>query len=461
MLAAGVPAQTAAKAPVSDPLHQFSNSLEDLIRKVSPSVVQISVTGYGPLDESGQSETGLVIGKQRSIGSGVILDPDGYILTNAHVVKGAQTVQVIVPGTPGQGTPAESLSPSAGRTFDARIVGVTSDFDLALLKIEAKGLPALPLANYEKLRQGQIVLALGSPEGLRNSVTMGVVSAVARQPDPDSPMIYIQTDAPINPGNSGGPLVNVDGEVVGIDTFIVTQSGGNEGLGFAIPSAAVSEAVPQLRKYGHIHKGGIGVTVQTITPALAAGLSLPRSSGVMVSDVEPGGPAAKAGLQTQDILVSADGREVDNLPMFGFYLLMHKGGETVKISVLRGTDTLSFDVPVVEQPHNVDRLADNVDPAKNLIGRLGILGIEIDSKIVPLLPDLRNPSGVIVAAKTAGAGGEYVPLEVGDVIHAINETPVSTLANLRDALKQLQPGASVALQVERDGHLTYISFQLD
>src|SRR5205823_10427374 len=160
-------------------------------------------------------------------------------------------------------------------TVEARIIGSDPEIDLALLKIEVKGLQTLPIGDYSKLRQGEVVFAFGSPEGLQDSVTMGVVSAAARQPDPDSPMVFIQTDAPINPGSSGGPLVNVDGELVGINTFILTEGGGNEGLGFAIPSATIAFAYPQLRKYGHVHRGETGLALQAITPGLAAGLKLP------------------------------------------------------------------------------------------------------------------------------------------------------------------------------------------
>ena len=189
--------------------------------------------------------------------------------------------------TPTATGPVRSLAVEASQTVDARIVGTASDIDLALLKVDVTGLRALPFANYDAIRQGELVFAFGSPEGLRNSVTMGVVSSVARQPDPDSATIYIQTDAPINPGNSGGPLVNVDGELVGLNTFILSESGGSQGLGFAIPSSIVASAYPQLRKYGHLHRGLLGFSMQAITPALAAGLGLPRTSGVMVSDVMP------------------------------------------------------------------------------------------------------------------------------------------------------------------------------
>jgi len=162
---------------------------------------------------------------------------------------------------------------------EARIVGSDSDLDLALLKVDVKGLRPLPLGDYNKLRQGELVLALGSPEGLQGSATMGVVSAAARQPDSDSPMVYVQSDAPINPGSSGGPLINVDGELVGINTFILTQGGGNEGLGFAIPSAVVAFAYPQLRKYGHVHRGEIGIAVQAITPTLGRRSQAPHRMG--------------------------------------------------------------------------------------------------------------------------------------------------------------------------------------
>jgi serine protease Do len=205
------------------------------------------------------------IGRQHVTGSGVILDPDGYIITNAHVLAGAQRDRVVL--SPLSGGSPEAVLTSFTRDLDAKIVGQDKDMDLALLKIDAAGLPSLPLGDYGKLRQGQVVLAFGSPEGLENSVTMGVISSVARQANPSRPMIYVQTDAPINPGNSGGPLVDVDGNVVGINTFIMTQGGmGSEGLGFAIPCAVVKFAYPQLKEHGHVHRGHIGAAVQAITP---------------------------------------------------------------------------------------------------------------------------------------------------------------------------------------------------
>jgi serine protease Do len=452
-------AQTATPKVESDPLHQLNNSVRALVRRVTPSVVQVLVTGYGPV-ESSRGETNLVLGKQQSIGSGVIVDPDGYIITNAHVLRGAHRVQVNIPPAANNETLDGSLGGGRGRTVEAHIVGLDTDIDLALLKIEAKGLSALPLGDYNKLRQGEVVFAFGSPEGLQDSVTMGVVSAAARQRDPDSPMVYVQTDAPINPGNSGGPLVNVDGELVGINTFILTEGGGNEGLGFAIPSATVAFAYPQLRRYGHVHRGETGIAVQAITPQLAAGLKLPSDRGVIVSDVAPGSPADTAGLKVLDIITSIDGRPADNLPSLGTRLFMRRGGESIKLGILRGSERLTFDVTVVELPHDFDRLADLADPDKSLVSKLGIVGVEIDPKIAATLPGLRMSSGVIVAAKAADSSVD-TSLTEGDVIHAINGAHVETMAALRSSLDRLPSNTPVVLQIEREGRFMFVSFELD
>lgn len=458
-IAAQTSSQPASNKTDSNPLRQFNNSVRELVKRVTPSVVQVMVTGYGPVEASPGS-TSLVLGRQQSIGSGVIVDPEGYIVTNAHVVRGAHRVQVNISAATNDESPDQSLVSARGRTVEARIVGSDSELDLALLKVEAKGLRALPLSDYNNLRQGDVVFAFGSPEGLKDSVTMGVVSAAARQPDPDNPMVFVQSDAPINPGSSGGPLVSVDGEVVGINTFILTAGGGNEGLGFAIPSAIVAFAYPQLRKYGHVHRGETGMAVQAVTPSLAAGLHLPIDSGVVISDVEPGSPADIAGLKIQDIIISIDGRPADNLPALGTPLFMRSGGERVKLGVQRGSEKLSFDVLVVEPPHDVDRLAGLADPVKNMVSKLGIVGVEINSRIAPSLPGLRITSGVIVAAKAAESNSD-VSLAAGDVIHAINGAPVETIAGLRSALDGMSPATPVVLQIERDGKLMFIAFKID
>ena len=452
--------QTPQSAHVPDALHQLNDSVEALVQRVSPSVVQILVSGYSSTEDTGQGQMSVVIGKQRTIGSGVIVDPEGYIVTNAHVVKGAEKIEVIVPPPPVTDKTGDTTEAGREQTYDARIVGVARQLDLAVIKIEAHKLSALPIRKAVLPRQGEMVFAFGSPEGLRNSVTMGVVSAVARQPDPDSPLVYVQTDTPINPGNSGGPLVDADGELVGINTFILSSSGGNQGLGFAIPAGVVAYAYPQLVKYGHIHTPEIGAVLQSITPELAAGLHLPRDFGLIVSDVVPGGPADRAGLRIQDIIVRVDGAPTGSLPVFSQSLYMHGSGEHAKLEVLRGSARLQLDVSLVERPHKVDSLLDSVDPVKNLVSRLGILGIELNPDLAHSLPDLRIPSGVIVAAKTSGAGIGEVPLQTGDVIHGLNGTTVTSMADLRGGLAKLAPGDAVVLLIERYGQLIYVSFML-
>ena len=282
-------AQTAAP-----PLADLSRSLQELSAKVSPSVVQIFVTGYAAPDEENRVATGEPQ-LERSSGSGVIVDPDGYIVTNAHVVENATRVEVELPFDATGGAPGRSILKRRGR-----IGGRAGRGDRSRDRHRGRqGRGARSAgAAVRRLRcaaPGQLVLAFGSPLGLDSSVTMGVVSAVARQLTPDDPMIYIQTDAPINPGNSGGALVDTEGRLVGINTLIYTQSGGSEGIGFAAPSNIVRNVFAQIRKYGRVRRGEIGVSTQTITPLMAEALGLTFDAGVMLADVTPGGPAAKAG----------------------------------------------------------------------------------------------------------------------------------------------------------------------
>ena len=455
-LAATTSAQTSNRNHDFDALHQFNSAVRKLVSQVTPSVVQVVATGYGPV-ESSSGENSALVGIQQKIGSGVIIDPDGYVVTNAHVISGAQHVRVSVPIVATTESTADPII-SRSRMVDARVVGADDDIDLAVLKIEATGLSALRLADYNKLRQGDFVLAFGSPQGLQDSVTMGVVSTPARQLDPDSPVVYVQSDAPTNPGNSGGPLVNVDGELVGINTFIFSQSGGNEGLGFAIPSAIVAYAYPQLRKYGHLHRGETGIGVQAITPELAAGLKLSTDSGVIISDVMPESPAERAGVKVQDILKTIDGYPVDNLPAVGTRLFMRSGGDQLKLGVLRGSTRLNLVVPVVELQTDLDSLATVVQANQSPVSQLGVVVLDIDPMMAKKFP-LRIGSGVLVAARAIDSDAD-VPLQAGDVIHTINGASVKTSAELRNVLSHTSPNSPLVLQIERSGKLMYIAFKL-
>jgi serine protease Do len=368
-------------------------------------------------------------------------------------------VQVALPSGPADGSIAGALA-SRITVVPARIIGVSSEIDLALLKVDGVKLTALSLANYRNVRQGETVFAFGSPQGLRNSVTHGIISAVARQTDPDSPLVYIQTDAPINPGNSGGPLVNTNGEVVGVNTFILSESGGAEGLGFAIPCGVLQVVYQQLRNYGHLHRPEIGVQLQTISPEMAQGLKLSRNYGVVISDVVPGGPAEAAGLRIGDILLTVDGRNADNLPYVSFHMLSRSAGEKIHFEVLRGTMQIGFDITLKERPHEMDQVSSLADPEKNLVPQLGILAVEIDKNIASMIQDLRDPYGIIVAARAAGAAGE-IPLTAGDVIRTFNGEPITTLDRLRAALQALPPNAPIVLQIQRDGKLQFVTFSLE
>jgi serine protease Do len=288
-----------------------------------------------------------------------------------------------------------------------------------------------------------------------------MISAVARQTDPDSPLIYIQTDAPINPGNSGGPLVNTRGEVVGVNTFILSNSGGNEGLGFAIPCATARTVFHQLTKYGQLRRQEVGMSVQTITHTMAASLNLTREFGVIVSDVWPGGPAEAAGMKIGDILVSIDDAAADNVPTVNYMFRLRDTPDPVKIVVLRGDTQRTFMVKAVEEKSDLDTITDrNADPQANLVPELGIMGLELDANIAAQAKGLRDLWGVIVLARAAGAGGE-VPLQPRDIIRSLNNQPTVSLRSLRELLKGMKTGAPVTLQIQRDGRLMYVSFTLD
>jgi serine protease Do len=453
--APGEGSPTANESSSTRALAEFNDALEALAAKVSPAVVQILVTGYVPVHEEDRSQTALIV-RQHAVGSGVIVDPNGYIMTNAHVVEGAQRIRVAlpIPGDAGRDVPVGKR-----HILEAKLIGVHKETDLALLKIDDADLPTLPLLS-QRPRVGQLVFAIGSPEGLQNSVTMGVVSAVARQPDPTKAMTYIQTDAPINPGNSGGPLVDMNGSVVGINTFILSEGGGSEGLGFAIPARIVDFVYHSLRKYGHVHRVEIGAAAQEITPTMAEGLHLPQRWGVIIADVTPKGPADAAGLRIQDIVLRADDRRIETLPQLSAALYLHRVDKLLKLEILRGEDRKTLYVPAIEQHDPMDKLLDTADPERSLIPQLGILGIDFDSSLGSEI-SLRIPSGVIVIGRAADLITPETGLQTGDVIHSLNTTPIRSMAALRAAVNELKSGAPVVLQVERADGFTYLSFEME
>jgi serine protease Do len=447
-------AQQAARQS-SEALETLSGAFEQISERVAPAVVQVFTSSFGM---SGERRLAMLT-KQEGTASGVIIDAEGYIVTNAHVVSGARRVQVELPEPPE--TASQALAPRPqGVKLDAEVVGVDAITDLALLKIPRKDLRTLSLGDSDRLKQGQIVLAFGSPLGLRNTVTMGVVSAVARQLSPDDPAVYVQTDAPVNPGNSGGPLVDATGRVVGINTMILSHSGGSEGVGLAIPSNVVRLVTDQLRAHGRVHRGMIGVQLQTVDAVFAKALALPQPWGVIVADVSDDGSAGPAGVQVGDVILSLDGRPVGSVRQFSANLFRHAIDATVSLELLRGADRLALKVQVIERPDDPDRYLSLVDPKKNLVPQLDLLGVDLPDEPTPGQPHRRLDGGILVATLSADAStpDRFLP---GDVIHAVNRTFVLRLADLRDAVADLKDGDAVVVQIERQGQLMYVAFEAD
>ncbi len=447
--------------PAAVSLGELSVSLEGLVNRVRPAVVQIFSTGYVTADDSEASNTAALLSTQRSTGSGIILSDDGFIVTNAHVVQGARRIQVRLSVARVRGGRTPTFEPEV-KLLDAKLIGLDREVDVAVIKIARTGLPHLALGNSDAVRQGELVMAFGNPRGLEGSVSMGIVSSTSRELHPDDFMAYIQTDAPINPGNSGGPLIDALGRVVGINTFILSQSGGSEGLGFAIPSNMVGTVYQQLRKEGHVHRGKIGIYVQSITPALAEGLNLSRDWGVLVGDVAPEGPADKAGVKVGDLVLTLNGRVMRNARQLESYIYRSPMKQQVTLQVQRGQDQLTIDVPVTDSIDDPQRFADMVNPDDNLVPKLGILAIGIDKTLAAMLPDLRNSYGVVVAAGsspadlTSGTG-----LQPGDVIYSVNQAPVATVEALRKKVNEFKPGDEVAMQIERSGRLMFVAVVLE
>jgi serine protease Do len=435
-------------------LGELSAAVEELCDSVSPAVVQIEVQSRAAVGQGDGRRAGFFAEQQVS-GSGVIVDAAGYILTNAHVVAGSRDIDVSVVDTSG---PARKNS---HKHFTARILGADKETDLAVLKIDADNLPILSFRDSDKLRQGQIVFALGSPLGLDNTLTVGYVSATSRQLRPDQPMSYIQTDAPINPGNSGGPLLDQDGRIVGINTMILSQSGGSEGIGFAIPSNVARAVYEQLRKEGHIHRGTIGVVAQDISPLLSQALGLNRHPGVILSDVLPQGAAEAAGLEAGDLVLAIDGKAVNEARQVQAEIAQRAVGDKIALGIQRGGETMQKVVAIVERPKSPLALADLVNGQSNLVRELGILALTLDEKITPSLPETRRLYGVVVAAIPAEFAAINPGLQPGDVIYALNTTTVHSLEELRTALAGMKPGDPVALLTEHDGTLGYVSFAME
>jgi len=383
--------------------------------------------------------------RQRGTGSGVIISPDGYILTNNHVAGDAAEI---------------SVKMSDGREFKARRIGTDPETDLAVIKVNAQNLAYARLGDSDKLEQGEWVIALGSPFGLEQTMTAGIVSATGRslRGAYDN---YIQTDASINPGNSGGPLVNMAGEVVGINTMIFSRSGGSEGIGFSIPSNLASKVYGQLVKNGKVTRGYLGVNLQPLTSAMAKTLGVQATDGALVGDVaNDHSPAAKAGLHSGDVIVEFDGKAVKSPRQLTEVVADTPVGKAVQVKYVRDGRTEATSIRLGERPGaKASERADDSEATQGT-GKLGISIATVTPEVASELKLKISTGAVIQNVQPDGPAAE-AGLRRGDVVHRVNRTPVATADDLTRAIRALKGEKEVVLQVERSGQLSFITVNLE
>jgi serine protease Do len=455
----GAVAQVPQERPSIDPLQALNASLGQLTAKVYPAIVHIRVASYGSSAQYGSEEKSQSLAKQNWFGSGVIVDSEGYIVTALHVVEGERRIRVDLNSTIISTTSDSRVQGQKRRSsIEATLVGSFKDADLAVLKIDARDLPTLSFADSDSLKQGQLVAALGSPEGLRNSLSLGVVSSIAQQIGPDDSVAYIETDAALAPGSSGGPLIDVQGGIVGINVSSVTDEGRQVGLGLAVPSTIVRFAYEQIRQYGCVPRASLGMDIQGITPTLASALRLSLDSGVIVAGVLPGSPAEKASVRAGDVILSFAGIHVKTVPQLTWALLHKRAGERVVLEIVRESQKIELSLTLMGEPPDSGGLAAS-EIEENALNKLGIVGSAF--KRGGIGPHARgSSSGVLVTAKLSGADMQP-ELVVGDVIRSVNGVSVTAVAPLRVMLDNFKPGEAIALQVERKGKLMYVAFEMD
>jgi len=376
--------------------------------------------------------------RQRSLGSGFLIDKDGSILTNNHVVENAQKITVRL---------------ADEREFEAKVVGTDPKTDIALIKIDAKGeLPVISLGDSDRLEVGEWVMAIGNPFGLDHSVTAGIVSAKGRQIGQGPYDNFIQTDASINPGNSGGPLINLKGEVVGINSAIFSRSGGNIGIGFAIPINLAKELVPQLKAKGKVTRGFLGVLIQKVTPEIAESLGLEDARGALVANVSKGGPAEKADVKVGDVIIEFDGRPVQDSGDLPLIVARTTVGKTVSMKVLRDKREVRLSVTVGELKEE-EAVASTT---KN--EQLGMAVQEVTPQIAESL-GLEKAEGVVVTDVQGDGAAAEAGIRRGDVILEVDRKTVRNVADFRRALAKIEKGKSVLLLLRRGDNTLFLALK--
>jgi serine protease Do len=385
--------------------------------------------------------------ESQSLGSGFIISTDGYILTNAHVVEHADKITVRL---------------TDKREYKAKVIGSDKRTDVALLKIDATGLPKVALGNPEHLKVGEWVLAIGSPFGFDSSVTAGIVSAKGRSLAQENFVPFIQTDVAINPGNSGGPLFNMNGEVVGINSQIYSRSGGYMGLSFAIPIDVAMEVVGQLRSSGKVTRGRIGVTIQEVTRELADSFGLPKATGALISSVEKGGAADKAGVRPSDVILKFDGKVVNSSSDLPRIVAGTKPGSKVNVQLWRKGGNLDVALVVGETQsegavaQRGGRGGSNPDAISESESRLGVVVSELSEQ---QKAELQVEGGLVVEDLKGPAARSQ--LQRGDVILAIGNVEIRSFDQFNEVLKKVSRGRNIALLVRRSEGAVYVSIKLD
>ncbi len=462
---------------------QLSNSFADIIEKASPAVVKISMTRIIKASEQQQNNPFMsdpffrqFFGggngrmrpqdqRERGLGSGIIVSPSGYILTNNHVVEKANKLEITL---------------SDGRDFSGKVVGTDPQTDVAVVKINADNLPSMPFANSDSARVGDLCFAIGNPFGQDHTVTMGIVSAKNRNLEMGTHIQnFIQTDASINPGNSGGALINAKGELIGMNTMILTggggggfgeSEGGNVGIGFAVPSNLAKQVMDQIEKNGKVSRGYLGAELQTVSRDLAPHLGLKSPEGAIIANVTPGGPGAKAGLKSGDVVTAIDGKAVQGSDDLTMDVISHTPGSTVALDVVRDGKPMKIDVTLGTRPTGVDwdqngQNSNNNngsnDQENGNSGNVSARGITVET----LTPDLAQQvnaeagtKGVVVDSVDQSSPAADAGISRGVVIVAVDRKPVTNSADFKRYMNEAN-GKSVMLTIRQNGANFFIVVQ--
>lgn len=460
-LSIGSPTTAESVAAVSA---SVTPNFTELMKRAAPSVVNISAARSASGDEAlmldlsdvpepfrrffDQAPFGATpdwrrpLDEVRSLGSGLVIGHDGYILTNAHVIEGAERIKVKF---------------SDRRELDARLVGNDPRTDIALLKVDAHDLPVLPLANNDQLQPGEWVAAIGSPFGFDQSITAGIVSATNRNLSGDGTVPFIQTDVAINPGNSGGPLLNLNGEVVGINSQILTRSGGYMGLSFAIPANVAFSVADQLKRDGHVHRAWMGVSLQALDSRLARAFGRGTTQGALVASVVSGGPADQAGVQPGDIIIKVNDEQVDSAERVPRLVAALRPGQVIALDLWRHGATLQLNVPLIEQGKRASSASAIAAPERHVSGRLGIKASVLESKTLALLGVTH---GVSVESVDDNGIAALAGLMPGDVLVELDGQAINSPGQLARIADGLPARHAISMRVIRDRQIIYMALEM-